>query len=403
MSIKKIIFVGIFTLLGCFAIAQPSIVVSSYCNQANPRDEWAEFLVYQDYLDLRNYQIRDNNSAQTSWQNFVIFKNINYWKHLRKGTIIIINFRPCSFSPSIVNYTKDTSKADGYIQVNATDTALFNVSSGSLASNWGPQACGASSGNWNGPTLNFSATRDILEIQDASGNHIHALAHNPSGSPGTDYTSMTEPKLTSGASLASIGICQVCSGDTIAKYRTSTGGKATVTDTVANFSFGLPNICQGNDALNGKFWIKIREPQWISPALTVTSNAAYTSNQLDWNMCVDSSSYDLTQGYLVVRYTSTSYSTPLDGKSYATSDSVGTNGTVIYVANSSKTLTYTDVYTIPCNVNVVYRVYAFRYKADEINGNSYHYARGRAYNQTSAPYKLINRPKPTPKPTIYHY
>ena len=42
----------------------PAMVVSSYFNAVDARDEWTELLVIEDNLDVKNWTFGDNNSAQ---------------------------------------------------------------------------------------------------------------------------------------------------------------------------------------------------------------------------------------------------------------------------------------------------------------------------------------------------
>ncbi|HRE97530.1 MAG TPA: hypothetical protein PK637_12230, partial [Flavobacteriales bacterium] len=78
------------------------------------------------------------------------------------------------------------------------------------------------------------------------------------------------------------------------------------------------------------------------------------------------------------------FGTPVDGTTYTVGATIAGGGEVIaYVDNtSSATHSYTDL-SANDNGTYCYRVYAYRFGTDNINGNSFDVARGRAYNTTN--------------------
>ena len=145
-------------------IPAQSVIVSSYFNAADPRDEWTEILVISDNTDMRNWSLQDNNAAQTAFQTPIIFANIDLWNNLRAGTIIMVWHR--SLSTAGVTYPTDVNKSDGYIEVSANNPAGY-FSGGAFGT----------SPLFAGSTLNVAAAGDLIQLLNASGTFIHALGH----------------------------------------------------------------------------------------------------------------------------------------------------------------------------------------------------------------------------------
>jgi len=329
-----------------------SVVVSSYFNAASPDSEWSELLVIDDNLDLRNYTYRDNNSTQNSWMQEINFRNIDFWSNMRAGTVIIIWHR----TPNPL----DVNKVDGYIQVAANDPAYFT------------------GGNFPSNTLNIAAPGDVLQIRNPEGVHVHALGHI--ASPGPSFTALPSPKLNHTAALSDGEAVMVSPGTNLNEYGTN-GPQSGNTWTIKSTSttFGLPN----NSGSNSAYWRSLRQPLWITPTLSGTLNPGNTEISLTWNAATDPNPADQTQGYIILRNTVNSFTDPVDGTTYTAGQMIG-SATVVAIITSSGTTTYTDVLTIPCNEDRFYRVYAYRYNTDNLQGNSFNVARGRAYNESFA-------------------
>jgi len=344
-------------------------VVSSYFNAADQRDEWIEILVIQDNLDMRNWSLRDDNSTQSAWQPQIIFNNIPFWSHMRTGTIIIIWNRQYPSSSTTILNPLDIISDDGYIEVHANDIAYFN------GGNFG------SSPTFAGATLNFAGGGDIVQLRNASSTHVHALGHRTA--VGADFSNLPNPKLNHTAALASNEAVFVCPGTNISEYGTvapQIGTTYTAKDLFPAVTKGLPNTCAAGLTANSNFWRATRQPGWVSPSLIATPNAAYTQVSLSWNASTDPYPADATQGYLILRNNINTFTDPTDGISYTNGALIG-SATVVTHITSSTTTTYTDNIAIPCNENLYYRIYAYRYSVD--NGNIIDVARGRAYNETN--------------------
>jgi hypothetical protein len=383
---RLLIFLLLF--LGGFkcAVAQEA-VVSSYFNAADPRDEWTEILIIQDNLDIRNWTLRDNSSDQDNWSTEITFNNNVFWSHLRAGTIIIIWHRQYPSTSTTIKNPFDEDASDGYLELHANDAVYFT---GGI---FGPNP------GYNGETLNIAGSGDILQLRNSSSTHVHALAHK--STVGVDFTNLPSPKLNHSQSLASNEAVFVCPGNTVLEYGTSTpqiGTTFTAKAASPNFTYGLPNTCTAGVSTNSDFWRTTRQPGWDTPSLTANPNGPYTQVTLLWNQCVDPYVTDGTQGYIIMRNTTNTFTAPTDGVSYSNGTNIGT-ATIIATITSATTTTYTDNISLTCGEQMFYRVYAYRYADDNTNGNNFNVARGRAYNETEYASASVTFPSPA-APTI---
>jgi len=346
--------------------AGQAVVVSSYFNAIEPRDEWTELLVITDNTNLNNFTIRDNNGTQTNWQAEVTFNNI-FWNNLRAGTVIIIWHR--QYSSAGVLHPLDVNKDDGYIEAHANDATYFT--GGAFGS---PPS-------FNGYTLNVAGSGDIIQLRDPAGNHIHALGHI--NTPGASWTALPLPKLNHAQSLISGEAIFVCPGTNLNEYGTNAPQNGTTFTAKSGtlLTFGLPNECSTSSTANSAYWRNLRQPSWPSPSLNAAFTLPSTVN-LSWNAATDPFPSDNSQGYLILRNPVNVFTHPNDGQTYVAGEIIG-GATVVEVIPSSQTLSYTDTYTLTCDESVYYRIYAFRYGTDNLNGNNYNAARGRAYNETN--------------------
>jgi len=343
-----------------------TVLISSYFNSADPRDEWSELLVVADKVDMRNWSLQDNNAAQTAFQPQIIFNNIPFWNNMRGGTIIMIWHRPAGTTG--ISHPTVVTKQAGYIEISANDPAYFNGGSFGTAPLYA------------GNTLNIAGGGDLLELLNGSGTFIHALGHKTAY--GSSWTPLPSPKLNYKASLADGEAVFVCPGSKTDEYGflSPQDGTTYTVKSSTDLSFGLPN-CSAVTSANSDYWRWVRQPQWINPVMNGTVNTANTVVTLTWNSALDPNPADGVQGYLLVRNTANLFGTPADGHVYAAGDNLG-GATVMAIIPSSQTITFADNTTVPCSGGFFYRIFAFRYRTDTL-GNDYNPARGRAYNETS--------------------
>ncbi len=341
-----------------------SVLVSEYYNMSDPANgEWNELIVVQDNLDMRGMIVSDNNTNQNARQGGVRFKNIDFWKNVRAGTIIGIWHRNY---PTNTPADSDAVLQDGRVMLAAADVNYFD------------QVEFVSGNTWSFNCFNLSRTGDFIEVFNKDTVHIHAIGHKEDQSPGSYWFSMPAPKTNVLALCEDRSSNRVYPGSSLAEYngpnqevRTQTCG-VYVTRT-------LPNKDCISGASNAAFWHSLRQPSWASPSLIATPS----SNQvlLSWNAMVDPNPSDAIQGYLIVRDSGTSPFVPVDGRLYTANQRIGS---AVVLANVGSTVTsYTDNIDLPCGVIYTYRVFAYRYGMDDEYGvnTAASTTRGRQYNR----------------------
>lgn len=366
------------------------VVISKYRNVTigDPLQEWTELLVIDDNTSLVGYSLRDNNRALNIWQSGVIFRDVSLWKNLRAGTVIVIHHRTSTA------FTPDISANDGYIEVDAENTTLFN------------QVAPTDGTGWKDANLSVSETADIVQLRDATGKHVHALSH---GTDIADYSALPSPKVQHNvtSNILSGSVVRVYPGQSIGEYSGSNPTNSKTIVSVQNtLARGFPN--QGatvNDDLNSNFWRETRQPLWSSPKL----NAVIISGKvtLSWNPMTDPNPSDNIQGYIVLSCNglqSDTSITPQDGRVYTVGETIGSWSVLANITNS-QTTSFDDANAVfSCGVNYKYRVFAYRFSKDETENEPVVSAnpskgRGRSYNETNFASATISRKIPA-KPEI---
>lgn len=384
---KNLIYtIAIILILLYNKINSQPIVVSEYYNSSPTPDlEWTELLVIQDDISIVGYTLRDNagTSDLNAWQGGVRFKDDPLWKHLRSGTIIVIYHRAMPFT-----IVQDVDKRDGYIELSALNSTYLEQRM-------------FASGDWNSKALNIAANADILQIIDASDNHVHCLAHmaNPIG----DYLNISGPKVAHQNSTTNGGSVRVVPGLTIDSYNSGLGITQTA-ESSSNITKGLPNNSNTSNDQNQIFWRSLRQPNWNNPNLSVNYQITTHNFQLTWNQAIDPYPGDISQGYLVciIPYDSINkFFAPVDGKIYNIGDTIGP-GKVITINIGTDNNTVNGNYILNCGERFIIRVYAFRYRADDnmMDINMPKNARGRSYNETQFASGEISLPNPI-TPVLY--
>lgn len=368
MKKEKLLLLPLFGLL-CFRSVAQQVVVNEYFNASDQRDEWTELLVVSDNTDIRGWSIRDNNSSQTSWQTAVTFSNNALWNNLRAGTIIVLWHRIIASNGTA--HTTDVNKGDGYIEVNLQNTTYFT--GGSFGS----------SPSWGGNSMNIAGSGDIVELLNAGGTHVHALGH--SSTAGSNWTAMPTPKLNHANNASSGDAIYACPGAMLSDYNGPATGNNFTSKNDATITFGLPNTCGASASGNTNYTNALREPpvsaQTVTPTVSIPGDLSFS-----WTAATDPNPGDNVTGYMILRNTTNTFSPPADGTTYTVGSTLG-SAKVVAEINSSATVSYTDN-TVTAGNCYYYRIYAFRYGTDDINGNSYDDSRGRAYNQSN--YIFVN-------------
>jgi hypothetical protein len=355
------------------------VVVSEYKN-ATPDGEWTELLVVRDNISMVGYSIRDNSDLGAAWQGGVKFRDVELWKHLRAGTIIVINHR---------GGVVDDSKADGYIEIGAEANTYFEkfMSTGTLA-------------DWDSRALSLNENHDMIQLRDENDNHVHVLAHMSPDRINDVFASIPSPKVGfTGSATRSV---RVYPGNSLTDFNKGLDESFALSDFAE--SKGLPN---GNDKgifTNHIFWRTLREPKWENKAyLTAAISTDFKSVELSWDRASNFS--DQNEGYLLVRfiYNNNQPLELIDGFIYFPGQKIGSY-TVVDTIPDLTTDKYTDHFdygSFDCGTKFAYRLYIYRFQksdnppVDLMPEN----ARGRSYNGTdfgATPSYIVKEIPPAP-------
>lgn len=368
---KHIIISILFLVFAIKAFAQ-DVAISEYKDsQGTPLGEWTELIVLRDGASVANDILRDNNGTTlSSWSGGVRFKDIPLWKNLRRGTIIVVYHR------DVPGTVYDYDASDGFIEIPATDGRYFDK--------YLPDGT-ASSGTWDIGALSINESRDIIELADADGNHIHSLSHG-ADTTGSLWRSLPIPKPNFKGSVFDGCSIAIYGGGLVSYY---------VSDDFAAVELSrAPSCGLANSAGNAVLWLKLREPVW-------TNNKAQAAIgqfgvRISWSKSEEVRSD--TDGYMIVRYNkadSAKMILPKDGHIYENGDTLGS---AVVVANIGGNISY-DFYDntdLPCNTLIGYRIYAYRFRNSGASvENNPTNARGRQYQQENFAETTVEKKIPT--------
>ena len=374
---NKIILLFLFIL--SYSAKAQDMVVSSYFIGSDFRDSWIELIVTKDNSNIKDWLLGDyepNGGGHLNNYSSIKFKNKAIWTNLRGGTIILLYCRSLN-SAGLANLI-DTNAEDGFIAVHAQLTSFFDD-------------CPATNDN----KLKIHSSADMITLKLLS--HIHSLGH---GTNNSNFNINGNPKLYNDQVGLGNRLIQACPAANLAQYNNIKEDTIATNMTALGLTQGLPNIRSGNLDSNLAYWLKLREPSWTAPILNISSNLGRTCDTLKWNVASDLFPSDSTQGYIILKSSNGLFpANPEDGTVYNLGSLIGGNPIIAIISNSQIT-SYTYTHILDCN-KIYYRVFAYRYKSDKINGNGYHRARGRAYNQVN--FASGNSSSVNPIPILYHY
>lgn len=345
------------------------VVISEYTNDLSPDFEWTEFVVVKDDANLVGYYVTDNNGAQSARQGGIRFKDIPLWRHVREGTIIVLRHREGAAFTG-----RDADPSDGFLDLGATDATVFDFIN--------------FSGNA-GAELNIANEGDFLEVLRPDTTHVHGLGHRrPTGAY---YDACATPKVNHDTTNVGNGRSIAVTGRSLAAYGAGVGKDSTSVG--INLTRGFPNRVDnakafaGIPSLNHLAWREWREPEWsAAPAITLVSRTA-TSQTIEWTPLVDPYPVDNTTGVIILRDTAAFSSFNPTGIRDGASLSVGqalSTATIVAVQPNALGNRYTDSLNLKCGSTYWYRVYGYRYGADNtlpLSQQTDSSARGRQYNE----------------------
>lgn len=382
------------TIIACiilslkFSNAQ-SVVISEYMNiPGNADGEWTELIVLDDYVDITGWKIRDNSDAE-SWRSGVTFKNINLWKSVSRGTIIVINHRYSGLQ-------LDADGSDGYIEVTAADPNYFDIPADFES----------------GGSLSINQQNDMIQLLDANGNNVHTLGHSSqSGSPWTDFQAIIGPKIMYNGNLANSASLRVFPGNSINDYLVGFDQNKLYTVANNSSSKGQPNKRLASDQQsNYEFWQSLRQPDWDVSKFSTNVEYFQGNIKITWEG-FGSRIFDPSEGFMIVRIPvnqQADYKEPIDSKIYNVGDFVENGsgkvvGVISYLEYLMNEFSFVDLdfqQNAECDQSFFYRIYYYRYGKDfQQKDGSPETGRGRAYNPNPLSTKSILKQLPE-KPKI---
>jgi hypothetical protein len=369
---KKIILLIYLFLAGILQLHSQEAVVSEIFIATGANSEWTELLIIQDNVSLVGYSIRDNGS-EGAWMGGIRFRDVDLWKNLRVGTIIIIYHR---------GGVIDDNKADGYIELGALssfyfDTFLPDGSPGSLDI------------NDTGSSLNFNTTHDMIQLRNSKNEHVHCLGYIGNGNFSV-YDQLPSTKAFHNQGVSQNTSIKIAPGSDLSAY--SAGISSLQVTNAGVVTKGLPNKRSTTEYLNQLYWRELRQPIWNNPGIIATNIVNnYQWVELKWNAA--STISDPVEGFMILRYVDNN-NNPLtldDGKIYNVGQQIGPYkviGIVETLAKGEFIDKFEDGVNFECGRYYGYQVYAYRYKQSDMDPQTYDYndprnARGRQYNEVN--------------------
>ncbi len=172
-----------------FAVPNTPIAIITEWSQGEPsnNNEWVEILVLQDHADLRNWELRDENSLAPNY--LLKFKNVAFWQDIPIGTYILLyNPDPITWtglpapdgSAGDCNFLVMFSQADinsYYLEFSSVNHALWS---------WNNSRALSNSTNTDNPLL-YDGSGNLVHDWD-QGNTASFISVRPNSSEGVYYT-----------------------------------------------------------------------------------------------------------------------------------------------------------------------------------------------------------------------
>lgn len=132
-----------------------SVIINEISQGSDGNKEWIELLVVADGVDLRNWDLGDNDDG--TWDNLVTFADVPAWQNVRSGTHIVIYNQNDVDGTIILTGGEDTDFFDFSVIIKSTNPAFFSGGYGSIAK------------------FNNSDSDDAAAIRDATDIIIHDM------------------------------------------------------------------------------------------------------------------------------------------------------------------------------------------------------------------------------------
>lgn len=371
---KKLILFFIINLIISSKLLSQEAVISEiqHQNTTTSSVEWTEILIIQDNISLVGYSIRDN-SGTDGWRGGVKFKDVDLWKNLREGTIIVVNHR---------GGVIDEDKSDGYIEIGAESSYYFD--------RFLPVGGG---GDWTtAGSLDLNTSYDMIQLRNAMEQHVHCLGYI-GGQIDENYDTIPKPNIFLNSGISNGHSVRVTPGLNLGNYNSGLS-PANIYSSNNLITKGTPNRRNDGDYQNQMFWRELRQPDWTNPGVINTRIVDnFSAVELKWNAA--STFSDPNEGYMILRYIDNTSIEPIieDGKIYNVGQQIGPYKVIALLPRLSSNEyldRFTDGEEFLCGTKYAYRIYAYRYRESTRESDRLDYdfrdprfARGRQYNETS--------------------
>jgi len=373
---RNAIYIIILLASTMISIGQEA-VISEYYNDSDFNNEWTEILITKDNTSLTGYELRDNTEKYNdgnSWQKGVKFNSNNLWKKLRIGTVIVINHRGTG--------ALDVDPRDGYIEVDAENSLFFDRPS------------------WNGiASLSLQQFGDVIQLLNASGSNVHALAHVKYSSQGDFYK-------ISGKKIAYVGDCSlgysisVGNANKLDDYNLNldnlsgydTGKSITLHSPIG--TKGKANKNPKGAPINYRFWQLLREPVYNNANLKIQKKDS--TIRLSWNKVNLPSGSNDYGGYIILKTTDLqSFCKPIDGKIYYEGQKICVTSEILAFIQGSDVTEFIDKNPI-CGATTKYLIFAYNFYDGKSSSWNIEDGRGIAYsdeiNDSNTEYLTLENP-----------
>jgi hypothetical protein len=252
---------------------EPTVIVNEYQNTSGDlaSSESIELIVVKDSLDMRGFQLCDATSSGTYPYGAITFSTDALWSNLPAGLIIVVG------GYLSVPYN-DIDPSDGIIMVQTpsawgTSNQYFTLSSNAVS---------------------IAGASDAVAIRNASGSHIHGLAHGtacanalPAGQFGW-YNNATSIATGSSVYFARTGAAMTAQDFNVNTY-TTTGTASIGFANDADGNLGFLRSCRSRTIANTRqlagtfFWDVVVAGGTVNQSGTVNICNSLTVREGTWN------------------------------------------------------------------------------------------------------------------------
>ena len=372
LSFKNDVFKLLFNRFGVFIWIlflslniqlNSQVLINEYFNTSNNQKEWIELIVTQENANLTNFILYDSeifDSSPFRYNGGVIFRDIDFWKNIPKGTFIVIYLK------DVDNSELDFDKVKGRIVVEATDASLFD-----------PKCENCNLGSWVFDAFVIDNDAELFSISHNS-NNIHVLGHTTKdkGHFINNMGILTKSTLNDNEAIS------VIPGDSQLNYFAGYDELNNYATNNTNQTKGGANRLSSGTPMNYKFTDEFRIPKWLNPGILSITEINNQFN-LKWNKASNLPQPDNYYSFLVMITPGTLAVSdlPLNGTNYKVGDAIGKSKVLeILEGNQNGNLNIST--SLNCGTDYTISVILGRFR-DLSKNNFFFLSNGITYNTTT--------------------